>query len=502
MKSIYYRFLLIVSLLGSFTFYSLPSAGQVLSLQSGSIIEKKIPLGQSQDVQLTDARGNLQWQQSNNGFDWTNWTGKHDISVTVVADYDIFIRCVLREADCSAVYSDVLHLIPYTLPSVTTVSVSDITTTTATVGGYVSDDGNETVTARGICWSTNQNPNTTDNKTEEGTGIGSFSSTLTGLSANSPYYVRAYATNIAGTSYGDQVTFNTLQDVSEPSVTTAGISAITQTTATGGGNVSNDGGATVTAKGVCWSTSLNPTTSDSKTVDGSGTGSFTSSLTGLSENTPYHVRAYATNSTGTAYGDDLQFITAGGGGDGTFEYDGRSYTFKIVGSLRWMTENLAYLPTITPPTENSSSESFYYVYGYEGTSIDEAKATSNYSTYGVLYNWPAALSACPSGWRLPSDAEWEQLISSMGSNAGTSMKSTFGWSQGGNGTNSSGFNALPAGLYNNGGFYAIEESTFYWSSTIIDDFGSWIRQLGYDTATANQMGLQKNMGLSVRCVKD
>lgn len=94
-----------------------------------------------------------------------------------------------------------------------------------------------------------------------------------------------------------------------PTVTTTAISNIQRTTASGGGNVSSDGGATVTARGVCWSTSSNPTTANSKTTDGSGTGSFTSSITGLLPNTTYYVRAYATNSVGTAYGANETFKT-------------------------------------------------------------------------------------------------------------------------------------------------------------------------------------------------
>jgi hypothetical protein len=94
-----------------------------------------------------------------------------------------------------------------------------------------------------------------------------------------------------------------------PTVTTTAISNITRTTASSGGNVTSDGGATVTARGVCWSTSSNPTTANSKTTDGSGTGSFTSSITGLSPGTTYYVRAYATNSVGTSYGANVSFKT-------------------------------------------------------------------------------------------------------------------------------------------------------------------------------------------------
>ncbi len=194
------------------------------------------------------------------------------------------------------------------LPTVTTAAVTNITQTTATSGGNVTSDGGATVTARGVCWSTTTTPTTANSHTTDGSGTGSFTSSLTGLSMGTFYYVRAYATNSVGTAYGSQVTFTTLP-CTPPTVTTAAVTNITQTTATSGGNVTSDGGATVTARGVCWSTATSPTTANSHTTDGSGTGTFTSSLTGLTMGTLYYVRAYATNSTGTAYGNQVTFTT-------------------------------------------------------------------------------------------------------------------------------------------------------------------------------------------------
>jgi hypothetical protein len=195
-----------------------------------------------------------------------------------------------------------------TLAVVTTAAVTKISQDSATSGGNVTSDGISAVTARGVCWSTSTNPTTANSKTTNGSGTGSFTSCLTGLTANTLYYVRAYATNSVGTSYGNQVSFTTLA-CSLPTVTTATVTNINQTTATGGGDVTADGGAAVTARGVCWNTSPNPTTANNKTTDGSGTGTFTSSLTGLTANTLYYVRAYATNTAGTAYGNQVTFTT-------------------------------------------------------------------------------------------------------------------------------------------------------------------------------------------------
>ncbi|MBQ6155573.1 MAG: choice-of-anchor J domain-containing protein [Bacteroidales bacterium] len=199
-----------------------------------------------------------------------------------------------------------------TLPTVTTATVSDITETTATCGGEVTNDGGATVTVRGVCWSTSQNPTLSDSYTTDGNGTGAFNSSITGLTANTTYYVRAYATNSAGTAYGSEQSFTTSSNpfFSLPTITTATVSDITETTATCGGEVTADGGAAVTARGVCWSTSQNPTLSDSYTTDGNGTGAFNSNITGLTANTTYYVRAYATNSAGTAYGSEQSFTTS------------------------------------------------------------------------------------------------------------------------------------------------------------------------------------------------
>ncbi|MGA3015123.1 MAG: choice-of-anchor Q domain-containing protein, partial [Bacteroidales bacterium] len=195
-----------------------------------------------------------------------------------------------------------------TVPSVTTASITNITQTTATGGGNVTSNGGASVTARGVCWSMTTNPTTSNSKTTDGTGTGAFTSNLTGLTGNTLYYVRAYATNSVGTAYGNQVSFTTLA-CTLPTVTTTPVSNITQGTATSGGNVTSDGGASVTARGVCWSTTTNPTISNSKTSDGTGTGTYTSNITGLTANTLYYVRAYATNSAGTAYGNQVSFTT-------------------------------------------------------------------------------------------------------------------------------------------------------------------------------------------------
>jgi uncharacterized protein (TIGR02145 family) len=199
------------------------------------------------------------------------------------------------------------------LPSISTTAISGITQNNASSGGNISSDGGASITARGVCWNTVAGPSISNSKTTDGTGTGNFASSLTGLTAGITYYVRAYATNTAGTGYGNEISFTTSAPTPVvPTLTTTAASSITQTTATSGGNITSNGGATVTVSGVCWSTSVNPVATGSHTTDGTATGTFTSSITGLTVNTAYYVRAYATNSIGTAYGNEISFTTSAG----------------------------------------------------------------------------------------------------------------------------------------------------------------------------------------------
>ena len=195
------------------------------------------------------------------------------------------------------------------IPTLTTTAVTNITMNSVTSGGSITSDGRAAVTARGVCWGATASPVASGSHTTDGTGIGSFVSNLTGLTPNTTYHLRAYATNSAGTAYGSDVTFTTTPQV-VPTLTTTAVTAITLTTAVSGGNITADGNAAVTAKGVCWATTATPTISNFKTSDGTGTGSYVSNLTGLLAGTTYYLRAYATNSVGTAYGNEISFATS------------------------------------------------------------------------------------------------------------------------------------------------------------------------------------------------
>jgi uncharacterized protein (TIGR02145 family) len=194
--------------------------------------------------------------------------------------------------------------------SLSTAAVTEVDYTTATSGGEVTDEGSSAVISKGVCWSTSENPTILDSTTNEGGGTGSFVSHLTGLTQNRLYHVRAYATNSDETAYGESVSFTTNQWGTPTVASTTAVVGVTSSTASSGGNVTSDNGTAVTVRGVCWGTSHNPTTADSKTTDGGGTGAFTSTLTGLACGTTYYVRAYATNSVGTSYGNEVTFSTS------------------------------------------------------------------------------------------------------------------------------------------------------------------------------------------------
>jgi hypothetical protein len=237
-------------------------------------------------------------------------TGSFSVELTDLAPgTTYYVRAYATNSAGTAYGSEKTLTTDATLPTVTTGEVSNITQTTAQGSGNVTNSGGANVTERGVCWSTSHNPTISGNHANNGTGTGGFTVNMTGLTANTHYYVRAYAKNSAGVSYGSEVDFTTAQNVSAPTVTTTQVTNVTQTTATGGGNVTNSGGATVTERGICWSTSHNPTTSGSHANSGTGTGSFTVNMTGLTANTTYYVRAYAVNSAGTSYGSEVSFTT-------------------------------------------------------------------------------------------------------------------------------------------------------------------------------------------------
>ena len=307
-----------------------------------------------------------------------------------------------------------------------------------------------------------------------------------------------------------------------PVLTTEVVSNITQNTATCGGNVTSQGTDIVTARGVCWGTSQNPTVLFPHTTDGSGNGNFTSSLTALNPNTPYYVRAYATNSTGTGYGDQVSFTTQWITGGTVTDIDGNVYHTVTIGakgssgSQVWMAENLKTTRyndgTSIPLVTDNSAWRILIAPGYCWYNND---APTYKNTYGALYNFYTVNTGklCPTEWHVPSDTEWTVLTNFLGGEdvAAGKMKSN-GTIEAGTGlwyapnagaTNESGFTGFPSGyrVYT-GTFGEIGYQAQFWSSTEFNFSDVWFRGLQFNFAGMGGGTITKPAGLSVRCLKN
>ena len=417
-------------------------------------------------------------------------------------------------------------------PSVITNNIYAIYADTALGGGYVTSPCDDSIIVRGVCWGTSDSPDLSDSHTSDSSGIGNYVSKLTGLLYGETYYVRAYATNSFGTSYGNVQHFTTLN---VPTVVTNPISSIKTLTAVSGGNVTNDGGVAVTERGICWSTSPIPTISDSHTSDSAGTGSYTSYLTGLGVSTKYFVRAYAKNSIGIGYGDTISFTTPSCPATMT-DVENNYYATIVFGKQCWMKENLRvtqYASGTTIALGSSSSTSVAYRYNPCNNSADSV------AKHGYLYNWIAVMGGatqsssnpsgvqgiCPTGWHVPSEDEWIQLVNYVGSQSqyvcgstatyiAKSLATKAGWntstvtcSVGENpgDNNSLGFDVMPSGR-----FFTSSDSygqlCSYWTTTDATSVGypdrAFNRRFRYDYTDIHRFNSTFNYGFSVRCVKD
>jgi uncharacterized protein (TIGR02145 family) len=195
--------------------------------------------------------------------------------------------------------------------------------------------------------------------------------------------------------------------------------------------------------------------------------------------------------------------------------DGRVYQTITIGEQTWMAENLAYLPAVDYVGTGLFEQECHYVYGYNGINPDEARANTNYSEFGALYNWIAAKSACPAGWHLPTDGEWMKLEKYLGmadnelqsrewritGETAQKIKSASGWKRG-NGTNESGFNVLPAGCRGYAGFESKGYCAYFWTASTIDGDNGWRRGICSDSNGISRQEDRRYFGCSVRCVKD
>lgn len=295
--------------------------------------------------------------------------------------------------------------------------------------------------------------------------------------------------------------------IKTPVVKTVSFEIITLNSALLTGEVTSESEGAVTKRGFYWGTNPNPGLTDNSSENQYGPGVFIERIGKLVYGQEYYFRSYAVNATGTQFGEVLLFkieikpVT----GTITDSRDGKVYSTVKINNQTWMAENLAYLPAVSPSSYSGATSPFYFVNGYEGSNVTAAKATVNYDTYGVLYNWSAAKSACPSGWHLASDAEWDTLTEYLAISAGGFMKEagTTHWESPNTGaTNASGFTALPGGSrVENGSFGGPGTVASFWSSTE-NGWYAFYRDLFYNY-DGSLRGLHYcGNGYSVRCIKD
>lgn len=402
-----------------------------------------------------------------------------------------------------------------TIPTVTTNAITNPTANSAVGGGNVTNAGNATVTARGVCWNKTGSPSIQNciGFTDDGEGIGSYTSNITGLSDGVTYFVKAYATNLKGTGYGTQVDFTTLA-ITLPTVTTTAITNPTTNSATGGGNVTNSGNATVTARGVCWNTTGNPTLQSciNFTSDGQGTGTFTSNISGLNASTTYFVRAYATNSEGTAYDvDDVSFTTlapcvsfsinhtAGPIAPVDKNVNYGTVETNLTGNNKcWITQNLGSDRQALSATEGTESSAGWYwqfncKQGFKHDGSTRTPNTTWISNISENSDWLLANDPCTlllgSGWRLPTRTEWYTADATGGwDNYSETYSSVLK-------LHAAGFLGSSDGSLSGRGSYGL-----YWSSSQNDsDFSHYLAFYNGDSGMGSTT---KATGFSARCLRD
>ncbi|HLN53629.1 MAG TPA: FISUMP domain-containing protein [Lentimicrobium sp.] len=410
-----------------------------------------------------------------------------------------------------------------------TSEVTSVTMTTAVSGGSSFWGGRALVTAKGVCWSTSTNPGFVIGKTYDGSGTGSFTSKITGLSCNTEYYVWAYSINRYGAAHGRKILFTTAPEV--PLVTSDPIINYTDISAKTEGRVTSGGLTAITERGFFWGKSPNPELTGTKVLVGADTGIFSTTLTGLNPGTKYYIKAFATNSLGTNFGEQISFTTRTGK---ITDIDGNIYYTQTIGNQLWMAENLKTTRYADgSPIQLVNTKTMWNALSITSKAYCWYDDSIKYKEiYGAIYNWAAAMKVaagsfsnpsgvqgvCPTGWHLPSNAEWKELETFLGgpNDAPGKMREpgTTHWRSPNSGTtNESGFSALPGG-------YRVYEGTFGGYDEKIGTVGRWwsatesfppnyaFNDLAYGyTITLNNtqyftLGDHKRNGYSVRCIKD
>ncbi len=421
------------------------------------------------------------------------------------------------------------------------ISTDKITLESDAVGAYVFTGsiinmGEEQLRHHGFCWSESRVPTVKSAVTDLGERNikGEFSSYVSRLKSETTYYLRAYANSSNGVFYSKEKSFTT-GTPTVPRVSTTPVLHISASSAECGGIVTNEGAASVTSRGVCWSTGPAPTIEGNHTTDGNGTGRFASLITGLELNTEYYVRAYASSSEGTGYGEEISSTTWAKGDFA--DVNGNVYSSIAIGEQIWMKQNLrtthyadgSPIPEVTGNMEWDQLQPDDMAYCWYNNDATYAEP------YGALYTWAAAMKGaetsdqnpsrvqgvCPEGWHLPSDAEWMELelflgidpeevdsatYSSRGQGVGGKMKEIGNghWRSPNTGANNlSGFTALPAGYRSStSAFRSFRSGTTFHTTTEFTNYNVWKRELRFSNSGIYRGYSNKESAYSVRCVKD
>jgi len=415
---------------------------------------------------------------------------------------------------CDDENNDIIH---ETIPVLTTNEVTNVTTTSALSGGIITEDGGTAVTSRGVVWNTGNNPSIENHfgKTSDGTGSGSFTSEMSGLIPKTIYYVRAYATNIAGTAYGNQVVFETIQSLY---VLTLGVEPQGAGSVMGGGEYEEGFQVEVVASAnegwefVAW-------TGDTDYVDDPDSEQTTVTMPAK------HILLTANFQEKE---EDTNIIY----GDGVTDIDGNEYVTVIIGTQEWMAENLR----VTRDANGNDITRFCYDNDPEWCDL-----------YGGLYTWGTLMNGqsssdsnpsgvqgiCPEGWHVPSDDEWTQLVdyvvsqgfpnssdvngagnalkscrqenSPLGGDCNTSEHPRWDSHDTHHGFDEFGFSALPGGFRELGGsFVHIGFYSLWWSSTELSSNVNfaWHYRMYLGGSVGRSQAYRKTNGFSLRCVRD
>jgi uncharacterized protein (TIGR02145 family) len=414
-----------------------------------------------------------------------------------------------------------------TSPVISTSAVSEITTTSAVSGGNLTNDGGSQIFSKGVCWNTADNPTVNNSKTIESGSLGTFNTNLTQLNPSTFYYLRAYATNGVGTSYGNSVSFTTLGG--KPFTNSLDASSITINSATLNGTVNpNSLPTTITFN---WGMTLDYSDTISATQSPTNGNSFinvSALLSGLNPNITYHFRVKATNELGTTWSDDMTFTTFT-----SADIDNNFYHSVTIGTQVWLAENLkttkfndgTSIPLVINDNEWNSSRTPAYCWYNNDTTLYK-------TTYGALYNWMVVdqgmnghKNVCPTSWHVPAKAEWATLFEYLtqngygyggsGDDIGKSIAAKLGWDNDltagnvGNNqetNNRSGFTGLASGIrrddYNS--FCYVGYQTGWWA--VPDDYAAgfsyWCNMIFSYSSIIYKGNTSWTTGLSIRCIKD